>query len=452
MRELISTNPYSGEELRRYPEYSREEVLSKLEKSRETFERLRFSAFGSRSGKMQNAARLLKERSGEFAGLITREMGKPIRESRAEVEKCAWVCEYYAEKAPQILSDRNVKTDASRSWVSFQPLGPVLAVMPWNFPFWQVFRFAAPSLMAGNTVLLKHASNVQGCAFAMEKVFREAGFEEGCFFNICVKSDRVEEIIERPEIRAVTLTGSESAGKAVAGIAGRNLKKTVLELGGSNPFIVMKDANLGSAVETGIKARLQNGGQSCIAAKRFLVHEDVQDEYIEKVKERIEKLKTGDPMDESTELGPLANASQTEMVDDQVKRSVKSGAILIAGGIRKNNFYTPAILRGVTPDMPVFREEVFGPVFAFTPFSSTEEALELSNNSVFGLGVNLFTRSEKVMQLFIERAEEGAVFINSMVKSDPRIPFGGIKNSGYGRELSSEGILEFVNIKTVYQA
>ncbi len=452
MRELISTNPYSGQVIRKYAEDSAEEVNRKLELAMEIFKKNRFVGFGQRSEKMKKAAGLLKERAGHYAELITREMGKPVRESRAEVEKCAWVCEYYADNAPRILSDRKEKTDAAASWVSFQPLGPVLAVMPWNFPFWQVFRFAAPSLMAGNTALLKHASNVQGCAIAIEEILQEAGFEAGSFSNLCIKSDRVEQVIERPEIRAVTLTGSESAGRAVAGIAGRNLKKTVLELGGSNPFVVMKDANMNNAVETGIKARLQNGGQSCIAAKRFLVQEDIMDEFIEKVKSKLEEMKSGDPMDENTDLGPLASESQAERVEDQVNRSVKAGAGLIHGGKRKDCFYSPAILRNVTPSMPVFQEEVFGPVFAFTPFTSPEHALELSNNTTFGLGVNLFTESENIMKLFTERAEEGAVFINSMVKSDPRLPFGGVKDSGYGRELSSEGILEFVNIKTIYRA
>jgi succinate-semialdehyde dehydrogenase/glutarate-semialdehyde dehydrogenase len=390
------------------------------------------------------------ERRREFAELITREMGKPIREAEAEVKKCAWVCEFYASNAEAFLESRVVPTEAEESRIDFQPLGPILAIMPWNFPFWQVFRFAAPALMAGNTALLKHASNVQGCALAIEEVFTQAGFEVGVFQNLALSSDRVSEVIASEYVKAVTLTGSEQAGMAVASEAGRHLKKCVLELGGNNAFVVLNDANQELALSIALSARIQNGGQSCIAAKRFIVESWIAVDFIPQLVQRVGQLVMGDPMDEHTQVGPLSSVQQAREVEKQVRESVEKGAKLLCGGHREGAFYQPAVLSDVHPGMPLFDEEVFGPVFAVLEADSPEHALELSNNSKFGLGMQVFTQSESSADLFIKGAEEGAVFINNMVKSDPRLPFGGIKKSGFGRELSEEGIKEFVNIKTIW--
>ncbi len=399
---------------------------------------------------MNRAAGLLRERSREYAEVITREMGKPVTEASAEVKKCAWVCEYYAEHASRFLAEKVVETEAEESRVIFEPLGPVLAVMPWNFPFWQVFRFAAPALMAGNTVLLKHASNVQGCAGTIEEIFSEAGFEEGVFQNLAISSDRVAGVIASEYVRAVSLTGSEEAGMAVATEAGRHLKKCVLELGGSNAFVVLNDANRELALNVAIPARMQNGGQSCIAAKRFILESWIAEDFIPLLVKRVKDLVLGDPMVEATQVGPLVSVKQAKEVEEQVRSSVEMGASLLAGGTRNGAFFEPTVLSGVTPEMPVFCEEVFGPVFAVMEANSPEHALELSNQSKFGLGMQLFSDSERSAELFIHGAEEGAVFVNAMVKSDPRLPFGGVKKSGYGRELSEEGIREFVNIITFW--
>ena len=399
---------------------------------------------------MNKVAVILRDRSLEFAEVITREMGKPLSEARAEVKKCAWVCEYYSENAAGFLEEKLVETEAEESRVVFEPLGPVLAVMPWNFPFWQVFRFAAPALMAGNTVLLKHASNVQGCAICIEELFLEAGFEEGVFQNLAIGSDRVAGVIASEYVKAISLTGSEEAGKAVAAEAGRHLKKCVLELGGSNAFVVLNDANRELALNLAIPARIQNGGQSCIAAKRFIIESWIAEDFIPLLVKKVEQLVMGDPMKEETHVGPLVSVSQAKEVEEQVRRSLEMGAKLLLGGERDGAFYKPTILSEVTPGMPAFDEEVFGPVFALMEASSPEHALELSNKSKFGLGLQVFTGSESSADFFIKGAEEGAVFVNAMVKSDPRLPFGGTKMSGYGRELSEEGIKEFVNIKTIW--
>lgn len=447
---LKSINPYNLEEIARYEEMSDEGIEAVLQDAEEAFEIGKKATFSNRSLKMEHVARLLKQNKEEMAETITLEMGKPIIQSRAEVEKCAWVCEFYADKAEEFLSRRYIKTDADNSFVSYQPLGIILAVMPWNFPFWQVFRFAAPALMAGNTALLKHASNVQGCARKIEKIVREAGFDKGTFTNLPINSSRVAAIIEHPDVKAVTLTGSEAAGSAVAETAGKKIKKSVLELGGNNAFIVLEDADLEMAVDVAMKARLQNGGQSCIAAKRFIIQEPVYEQFLEMLKEKLSDYRIGDPMDEEIQMGPLSSMAQAEQIEDQVNRSVKMGAKLIYGGKRDKTIYKPAILLKIEPGMPAFDEEVFGPVFAVSKAETVEEALELSNLSTFGLGVNVFTGSVEKAKIFVENADEGAVFINEMVKSDPRLPFGGVKRSGYGRELSMEGIREFVNIKTVY--
>ncbi len=450
-KKLKSINPYSGEKIAEYPEIDSDTIAKILEQAGETYKIYRTTSFEERSAKMFKVAELLKSNVEELAILMTEEMGKVISESRAEVKKCAWVCEYYAENAEDFLSTRTIETNAEKSYVKYEPIGTILAVMPWNFPFWQVFRFAAPTVMAGNTALLKHASNVQGCAEKIEELFLKAGFEKGVFQNLAIGSSKVNKIIESPVVRAVTLTGSETAGAAVAETAGKQIKKSVLELGGSNAFVVLADSNLKNAVEVALTARLQNGGQSCIAAKRFIVEESVYDEFMEELKKRVEEYVVGDPKDEDIDIGPLSSVTQAEIVEEQVIESKQQGAEIITGGIREKAFFEPTILAGVKPGMTAFDEEVFGPVFAVSPpVESPEEALELANNSTFGLGINVFTGSEKNAQLFIDNASEGAVFINAMVKSDPRLPFGGVKRSGYGRELSSEGIREFVNVKTVY--
>ncbi len=450
MSVLKSINPYNQKLLEEFPELTGEQLETKLELSQKAFLRHRNSPFGERSAKMFRAASILKDEAGSLAGTITREMGKPLKESRAEVEKCAWVCEYFAENAEKFLKNEKIATDADESYVRYLPIGPVLAIMPWNFPFWQVFRFAAPNLMAGNTGLLKHASNVQRCALHIEDIFLRAGFEEGIFQTLIIGSGRVKDVIDHEAVKAVTLTGSEKAGSAVAAQAGKLIKKTVLELGGNNAFVVLGDADLESAITTGIKARMQNGGQSCIAAKRFILERSVAGKFIPILNERVKELKWGDPEVETTDLGPLSSVKQAELVYDQVIRSIAKGAMLLTGGSRHDAFFDPTILLDVMPGMPVFDEEVFGPVFSVILAEDAEEALKISNQSSFGLGVNVFTRSEKNKRLFIDNADEGAVFINDMVKSDPRLPFGGVKNSGYGRELSLLGIREFVNAKTVY--
>jgi len=450
MAVLRSINPFDPSRIINYPQLSDMSLAIRLGRAHTTFTQYRHSSFPERAMLMNKVAAVLRERSREFAEVITREMGKPLSEASAEVKKCAWVCEYYAENAAHFLEEKIVETEAEESRVIFEPLGPVLAVMPWNFPFWQVFRFAAPALMAGNTVLLKHASNVQGCAGSIEEIFKEAGFEEGVFQNLAVGSDRVAGLIASEYIRAVSLTGSEEAGVAVAAEAGKHLKKCVLELGGSNAFVVLNDANRELTLNLAIPARMQNGGQSCIAAKRFILESWIAEDFIPLLVARVEKLVMGDPMEEGTQVGPLVSVKQAREVEEQVSRSVEMGAKLLLGGERNGAFYQPTILSEVSPGMPVFDEEVFGPVFAVMEANSPEQALELSNKSKFGLGMQLFTGSERSAELFIRGAEEGAVFVNSMVKSDPRLPFGGTKRSGYGRELSEEGIKEFVNIKTVW--
>lgn len=450
MHFLKSVSPYDPSRIVNYPQPGDDELKKKLDLASETFSSYRHTTYEERAQHMGKVASLLKERTRSLAETITREMGKPIGESEAEVRKCAWVCEFYAENAPVFLATRRVETDAAISEVRYQPLGTVLAVMPWNFPFWQVFRFAAPALMAGNTALLKHASNVQGSAQAIESLFLEGGFRAGVFQNLAISSDRVAGVIAHESVRAVTLTGSEAAGASVAAEAGRHLKKCVLELGGSNAFVVLNDADPDQALSTAMTARLQNGGQSCIAAKRFILESGILKEFTEGLADRVAALTTGDPMEPDTDLGPLSSESQAKEVEKQVLRSLEMGAELLAGGERNGAFYAPTILSGVKPGMPVFDEEVFGPVFSLVQADSPEHALELSNLSTFGLGMQVFTGSEGSASLFTDRAEEGAVFVNAMVRSDPRLPFGGIKRSGYGRELSVEGIREFVNIKTVW--
>lgn len=451
MNHLTSTDPYTLQEISNIPELTDVEIAQKIVHSGEQFNTYRKTSLARRREHMLKAASILRDRKQKYARIITLEMGKLISESVSEVEKCAWVCEFYADHADMFLSERMIGSDAERSSVIYRPIGPVLAVMPWNFPFWQVFRFAAPALMAGNTALLKHASNVQGCATAIEEVFVDAGFDFHVFQNLAISSAKVKQVIEHPGVKAVTLTGSTSAGAAVASVAGAQIKKSVLELGGSNAFVVLKDADLEKAADTAMTARLINAGQSCIAAKRFILEKEIYDRFVEMLQERVSQLKQGDPSDSATTLAPLFSVVQADEIERQVKESLGAGASLLAGGIKERAFYAATILTGVEPGMAVFDEETFGPVFAVTRADSREHALELSNQSDFGLGMQVFTQSDTSASLFAEEASEGAVFINGLVKSDPRLPFGGVKTSGYGRELSEEGIREFVNIKTIWK-
>ena len=402
---------------------------------------------------MSRAGEILETEKHELGKLMTTEMGKPLKAAVGETEKCAWVCRYYAENAERHLADQVVETDAKKSFVRFQPLGPVLAVMPWNFPFWQVFRFAAPALMAGNVGLLKHASNVPQCALAIEEIFRRAGFAEGTFQTLLIGSDAVEGILNDPRVVAATLTGSEPAGRSVASIAGRQIKKTVLELGGSDPFIVMPSADLEKAVTTAVKARTINNGQSCIAAKRFIVAAEIYDEFERRYVEKMKSLRVGDPMDESTEIGPLATPQLVKDLEEQVRKAVAEGARVLTGGKRPDrpgNFYEPTVLVDTDPQSPASCEEIFGPVATLFRAANIDEAIRIANATPFGLGSAAWTNHPDEQSRFIDEIEAGCVFINGMVASDPRLPFGGVKNSGYGRELAEFGIREFVNIKTVW--
>jgi succinate-semialdehyde dehydrogenase/glutarate-semialdehyde dehydrogenase len=451
---LKSVNPATGEIIQSYPIMSSTEVQSIISSADEAFNMWKTTAFDHRSKLMQKAADILRKRKEEFSILMTNEMGKPIVQSRAEVEKCAWVCEYYAENAKRFLSDEIIRTDASKSYASFQPLGVVLAVMPWNFPYWQVFRFAAPGLMAGNAGILKHASNVSGCALAIENVFKSAGFPQNLFRTILFPSSQMEEVIKNEKIKAVTLTGSVPAGKAVAGTAGSVLKKTVMELGGSDPYVVLEDANLELAAETCVNSRLINGGQSCIAAKRFIVVEKIYDRFEKLFVEKMRKKKMGDPFDEKNDLGPQANIQLRDELHKQVLKSVESGAKLLLGGEiseGKGAYYPPTVLSDVKNGMPAYDDELFGPVASLIKAKDEEDAISIANDTAFGLGAAVFTSDEtKGERIAKEQLNAGSCFVNTLVKSDPRLPFGGIKESGYGRELSIFGIREFVNIKTVY--
>ena len=422
---------------------------NKLELSRDTQAIWQKETLEHRISFLPKLAKTLSENKQQYAECITNEMHKPITQAIAEVEKCALLCTYYYENATQFLATKHIKTDASESFVTYEPLGIVLGVMPWNFPFWQVFRFAVPSLTSGNTVVIKHASNVPKSAKLIQTIFDDAGFPKGCYQDLPIPSAEVAQIIANPIIKAVSLTGSEQAGIAVATEAGKHLKKCVLELGGNNAFIVLEDANLEKAVAIAVNARMQNAGQSCIASKRFLVHENIEEAFVSQLKTAVQKLKTGNPLDKTTEIGALAREDLAEELEIQVRKSIEMGAKLVCGGKRTESFYEPTILTNVSVKMPVFKEETFGPVVAITTFKTLEEAIELSNTSEFGLGVSVFTQDIETIKKHISSFNEGAVFINEMVKSDPRLPFGGIKKSGYGRELSEDGIREFVNVKTV---
>jgi succinate-semialdehyde dehydrogenase / glutarate-semialdehyde dehydrogenase len=445
-----SINPYNGKEIAVYIEHTEKEVNEILEKSKVAFESWRDVPIKERCKLLVNAAGVLRNNVDTYAETMTLEMGKPISEARGEINKCAWVCEFYAENAERFLADEIIETDASESFVSHDPIGPVLAIMPWNFPYWQVFRFAAPTLAAGNTGLLKHASNVFGCATHIEEILLEAGFPDGVFQNLFIHHDKTESIISDDIIKAVTLTGSERAGKSVGALAGKYLKKSVLELGGNNAFIVLEDADMDQAVKTGITARMMNSGQSCIAAKRFILVGDAYDKFLPAFIDGVKAIRKGDPADESTEIGPLARKDLADELHKQLQKSVEQGAKIETGGNQENAFHEPTVLTGVKPGMPVFDEETFGPVAAIIRAKDVDEAFELAANSKYGLGVSLFTSDIENARRHIGRAPDGAFFINELVKSDPRLPFGGTGKSGYGRELSREGIHEFVNKKTVY--
>jgi len=453
---IESVNPATGETIRTYDEMPPREAAATVERAHEAFGAWRRTGFAERAEPMKAAARLLRERSDRYAKLMTDEMGKRLGEAKAEAEKCAWVCEHYADHAERILGRESIETDASNSFVTFEPLGVVLAVMPWNFPFWQVFRFVAPALMAGNAAVLKHASNVPGCALAIEEVLHDAGFPPALFRTLLVGSPGVAAIIEHPRVAAVTLTGSTPAGKAVASKAGEMLKKTVLELGGSDAYVIMEDADLDLAVESCVTSRLINGGQSCVAAKRFIVPGTVRTEFERRYVELMRSKKMGDPTDPAVDLGPQARHDLRDDLHRQVRESIAAGARCMLGGEVPDGpgaFYPATVLTDVRPGMPAYDEELFGPVAAIIPARDEEEAIRIANDSIFGLGAAVFTRDEaRGEEIAARRLEAGACFVNSFVKSDPRLPFGGVKQSGYGRELGDYGIKEFVNIKTVYVA
>jgi succinate-semialdehyde dehydrogenase/glutarate-semialdehyde dehydrogenase len=449
---IASINPFTGELLREYEQHSDEAIEKKLQLASERFRDYRKVAFAVRAQMMTRAAEILENGKDAFGKLMTQEMGKPLRAAIQEAEKCALACRYYAQNAERFLADEEAKTNATRSFVRYQPLGPVLAIMPWNFPFWQVFRFAAPGLMAGNVGLLKHASNVPQCALAIEEVFRRAGFPEGVFQTLLVGSDRVNKIIADPRVVAATLTGSVGAGSSVGATAGKELKKTVLELGGSDPFIVMPSADLDRAVETAVQARVINNGQSCIAAKRFIVHQRIAEPFERKFVQRMASLKVGDPMDPATDVGPLATADGVRNLQEQVNKTVEMGARVLLGGKRINrqgNFFEPTVLCDIPEGSPALDDELFGPVASLFDVSSMADAIRIANDSKFGLGSCAWTTDEAEREMFINEIESGLAFVNGMVVSDPRIPFGGVKYSGYGRELSYHGIREFTNVKTV---
>jgi succinate-semialdehyde dehydrogenase/glutarate-semialdehyde dehydrogenase len=452
---MKAINPATNEVIKEYDEHSSEDVRGIIDTVHDEFLTWRTTGFAERSKLMKKAGQVLRDKIDKYGRLMSLEMGKPIKEARAELEKCAWVCDYYAENAEKFLADEYIESDAGKSFVAYEPHGIVLAVMPWNFPFWQVFRFAAPALMAGNAGVLKHASNVPGSALAIEEVFREAGFPENIFRTLMIGSRMVEEVISHPKVMAATLTGSEPAGMAVASAAGRNLKKTVLELGGSDPYIVLEDADMPACVNTSATARMINAGQSCIAAKRFIVVESRAEEFGRQQAEIMKNMVVGDPLDENTQVGPLAREDLVNELNEQVRKSIVLGARLLCGGKRADRqgaYYEPTVLTDVRKGMPVYEQETFGPVSAIIKVKDAEEAIRVANDSEFGLGGSVWTQDiEKGIEV-ARRVYTGAMFVNGMTKSDPRLPFGGVKKSGYGRELSYFGIREFVNIKTIWVA
>ena len=450
----ISTiNPATGEEVETFEPLSDEQVEEKLRRATETFDEYRKTSFEERAQMLTRAAEILEEEAEEFGRIITEEMGKPLAAAVAEANKCARGCRYYVENAERFMADEEIEMEGAKVYVRYQPIGPVLAVMPWNFPFWQVFRHAAPGLMAGNVILLKHASNVPRCALSIEDIIHRAGFPEGAFQTLLIGSDQVQAIVDDKRVKAATLTGSGPAGSKVAAAAGENVKKSVLELGGSDPFIVMPSADLDEAVSTAVTARTLNNGQSCINAKRFIVHEQVAKDFESRYVEAMSALTVGDPMDEDTDMGPLATEQMLEDVDQQVRDSVEAGARVLTGGKPLDgpgNFYPPTVLTDIPKDSPAYAEEIFGPVASMFRVGNVDEAIRLANDSPFGLSSSAWTNDGGERERFIEEIEAGMVYVNKMTESTPEVPFGGVKESGYGRELSIFGIREFVNAKTVW--
>src|SRR5580658_1845836 len=452
---IATINPSSGDVVKRFEAFTPAQVEQKLQLAASRFRSYRRTSFGERASKMTRAAEILENETDECARLMTLEMGKPLTAARAEALKCASGCRFYAENAEKFLADEIVATGAKRSFIRYLPIGPILAIMPWNFPFWQVMRFAAPALMAGNVGLLKHSSNVPQCALAIEQIFLEAGFPEGAFQTLLIGSGQVDALLNDPRVVAATLTGSEQAGIQVGIGAAKRVKKVVLELGGSDPFIVMPSADLDLAVKTGVEARILNNGQSCIAAKRFIVAAPIAAEFEKKFVARMESLRVGDPFDEKTELGPLATADAVTTLDADVQKTLQAGAKLLTGGHalkQKGNYYAPTVLTNIPKGSPAYGEEFFGPVAAIFRVRDQDEAIRIANDVRFGLGASAWTNDDQERERFINELEAGMVFINKMVASDPRIPFGGVKQSGHGRELGAMGIREFVNAKTVWVA
>ncbi|MEB3175241.1 MAG: NAD-dependent succinate-semialdehyde dehydrogenase [Cyanobacteriota bacterium] len=452
---LLSRNPYTGAVLETFAPHTPAQVDAKLAQAERCFQDWRRLSFQARGDLFNRAAVILETQAPRWAELMTLEMGKPYSQALAEVKKCAWVCRFYAEQAPLFLADEPAETDAQKSWICYQPLGAVLAVMPWNFPFWQVFRFAAPALMAGNVGLLKHASNVPQCALALETIFREAGFPQGAFQTLLISGAEASALMTDLRVQAAALTGSEAAGASLAQAAGAEIKKVVLELGGSDPFIVLESADLDLALASAVPARMQNNGQSCIAAKRFIVVESLAEEFFGRLSRAFTNLKIGDPRLEDTEIGPLATEAIREELHQQVKTTLDAGAKLLTGGVPlpgAGYFYPPTLLIDIPPTAPTYRQEFFGPVALGFRVPDLEAAIALANDVPFGLGACAWTQDPEEQEICINELQAGAVFINSMVKSDPRLPFGGIKRSGIGRELGRLGILEFVNAKTVWLA
>lgn len=451
---LKSINPYTLKPIQSYQDHKPGQIDAILLSSHQAYMEHRRLSFTERARFLTGAAQVLRSDKSVFAELMAKEMGKPLAQGIAEAEKCAWVCDYYAENAELFLSDQLVATDARKSYAAFEPLGVLLTVMPWNFPFWQVFRALAPALMAGNAVVLKHASNVSGCALAIEEIMRAAGLPDGLFSTLLIGSDMVNFVIEHPLVKCVTLTGSDAAGRAVAAAAGNAMKKSVLELGGSDPYLILEDADLEQTVEACVTSRLINTGQTCIAAKRFIVVDAVKEEFVERFVELMAAKKLGDPLDKDTDLGPMAREDLRDELHGMVRGSVNQGASLLLGGElpkRKGAFYPPTVLENVSKGMPVYDEETFGPVAAIIAVRDEAAAITVANDSLYGLGAAVFTQDvERGERIARRELEAGCCFVNAFVKSDPRLPFGGIKQSGYGRELSSFGIREFVNIKTVY--
>lgn len=451
---FTSINPATGEKTDEYKPHSKTQVVTVIEKVHQEWENWKTTPLSFRAALLQKTAEILLDQKEYLAKLMVQEMGKPVKQARSEVEKCAWVCRYYSENGEKFLQTERVQTQARSSYVLYQPLGVVLAVMPWNFPFWQVFRFAAPALMAGNAGLLKHASNVMGCAMAIEHIFEKAGFPSHIFHTLRIKGSEVSSVIENPLVKAVTLTGSVGAGKAVAQKAGGQLKKTVLELGGSDPYLILEDADLELAAEKCVTSRLINNGQSCIAAKRFIVVEEVFEDFQDMILRKMKNIKMGDPLNENNDMGPQATEKLRDELHEQVTKSIEKGAKCLLGGTilsQKGAWYPPTILTDVKPGMPAWEEELFGPVAAIIRAKDTEDAISIANSSIFGLGSAIFSQNhQKAIEIANNKLEAGCCFVNEFVKSDPRLPFGGIKQSGYGRELSHQGIREFVNIKSVW--